>query len=1823
MAGHVPGSSTSSSVTEELYFLIARFLSQGPCRGAAEELQRELKENKLLPKRIDWEGTEHERSYENLVDLNRHIKSDHLLKICQRLGPLLDKEVKPGVCGVQSLLGAGSQSLLRTKEAIENPVWTPPTHVVTHHHRPLYPPKNLVSPSFLYVIRGQEMSGQSRTDHACPNHFYTKINMHARKLGHLSAVYCVSFDRTGNYIFTGADDALIKIWKASNGRLLATLRGHNSEITDIAVNYENTLLASGSCDKTIRVWCLKTKAPIAVLQSHTGTITSLQFCPQARGESRVLMSTGGDGCVCFWVWDVTTNTFNPKPHKFIERSRAGAQMLCSSFSPGGVFLATGSADHVIRVYFIHNTKPEKISELESHTDRVDSICYCNHGNRFVSGSKDGTARIWRYERQEWRAVVLYMNTTLESTNKNDLEDVRRFRVTMVSWNMDDSLVITAVSDFSIKVWNSHTGKLVHILKAHEDEIFVLEHSPVESRIMLSAGHDGNIVIWDLHKGKKIKSFFNMIEGQGHGAVFDCKFALDGLSYAATDSHGHLLLFGFGSNEKHKKIPEEVFFHTDYRPLMRDTNNYVLDEQTQQPPHLMPPPFLVDIDGNPYPPRFQKLVPGREQCNNDQLVPQMQVNEEGSQEVVGDLEALIEEHPEEPHPLQPPHPPQPADPSLPDGVAQDNRPNIDNMIQQLQREQDQRIAREGRDPLGSPPPQLGSPRVNRSNSVNVGLRRTGEREGVRQSLGNISQRATQSDIAALSRRVFVKELDSAALLRGEDMRLAYANEESKYFLAERKKKPYNFDADTDGGSRFKARQKNKSRQENVSSQRENEEVATNRLVTRALYDTEEEEEEENGDVSDAFFSSDNENDEGESSEYSDWVGDAGVSLQPPKRKSKRQVKRRKLSSSEDDEEVEVVDDDDDDNYDEDSTRDSARSSSSRRQQPKRKKPPPPTRKKPSKNKRRKEKIVKKMEDITELPEEFRPPEWLTDVIPRKSPYVPQMGDDVMYFKQGHELYLLAVKKRNVYHVDLRKNQPWHVNPNLREQEHMKIVGIKYEVRPPRLCCLKMAYVDPETGKPTRNSFTFKYHDMPDVIDFIVLKQAYDTAMRRNWKAGDRFRSMIDDAWWFGTIASQSPYEAIYPDSMFQCFIVNWDNGETERLSPWDMEPVDEDHLPDRNETWIPVQPEELRSLMYTPVEGEWPPFGRDAECDRIAHGLESVMQHSIAEQFLTPVDLNVFPIYGIIIEYLIDLTTIKSRLENRFYRRVSALQFDIRYIEHNAKAFNEPGTPIVKSARILTEALLRFTSDTDCTDPMPTLNQLCHQEKVGGVPSGSDTEDTADSSKHKHSDEDQPGTSSKKKLSVASVSNKNPDSWKSECLTLLETIFRCEDSSPFRCPVDPDEIPDYFDVIENPMDLSTVKENLLSDKYSNPNSLFRDFRLIFSNSRTFNTNKRSRIYAMTLRLSAMVEEKMKEIINGWNSAVKHKKSSPRQTTSNFTANAHSSRSVRSLPRRMAATVASSSIRASSRQNGAGPSTAETTAASHSDLNTSATTIEVDEADLEDDDDEDYQPIKPKTSSPRKRPVRVPKPVEESNHFDSDTELEDEIEEVDEDKTESEEEEEEEPAVRNIARSSRHRGKRPLTNGNTSNHYTTRAATGSIKVKHFKKSGSYSESDTESQSSDNDEVVAAAAVSHESSSSSSSSSASSSSSGSDTESDPKSSDSENSPKTRSKRIAPRLRTEVDSSKGRAKNSQKQNGQEKTNSSGTRRTRNQGKRTVRYEEDSDYECGDGGASSSYRTRKKARYVSPENSDSESDGNSEVMRSSRGRIRKLTPRARASLRQ
>lgn len=112
-------------------------------------------------------------------------------------------------------------------------------------------------------------------------------------------------------------------------------------------------------------------------------------------------------------------------------------------------------------------------------------------------------------------------------------------------------------------------------------------------------------------------------------------------FASTDSHGSLSIFGFGTDESYKKAPKEQFFHTDYRPLMGGPHSFVVDEQTQQPPHLMPPPFLVNADGNPYESDFQRLVPGRENLAHAQLIPNVVTHENGLSEIIGDRGASDE------------------------------------------------------------------------------------------------------------------------------------------------------------------------------------------------------------------------------------------------------------------------------------------------------------------------------------------------------------------------------------------------------------------------------------------------------------------------------------------------------------------------------------------------------------------------------------------------------------------------------------------------------------------------------------------------------------------------------------------------------------------------------------------------------------------------------------------------------------------------------------------------------------------------------------------------------------------------------------------------------------------------------------------------------------------------------------------------------------------------------------------------------------------------------------------------------------------------------
>ncbi|KLJ05692.1 histone acetyltransferase [Blastomyces silverae] len=73
----------------------------------------------------------------------------------------------------------------------------------------------------------------------------------------------------------------------------------------------------------------------------------------------------------------------------------------------------------------------------------------------------------------------------------------------------------------------------------------------------------------------------------------------------------------------------------------------------------------------------------------------------------------------------------------------------------------------------------------------------------------------------------------------------------------------------------------------------------------------------------------------------------------------------------------------------------------------------------------------------------------------------------------------------------------------------------------------------------------------------------------------------------------------------------------------------------------------------------------------------------------------------------------------------------------------------------------------------------------------------------------------------------------ELRRFLNEIQNHKQAWPFLTPVNRDEVPDYYNVISSPMDLSTMEERLECDSYTAPKDLVADLKLIFSNCRQYN------------------------------------------------------------------------------------------------------------------------------------------------------------------------------------------------------------------------------------------------------------------------------------------------------------------------------------------------------------------------------------------------------
>ncbi|KAF9764314.1 Histone acetyltransferase GCN5 [Nosema granulosis] len=91
--------------------------------------------------------------------------------------------------------------------------------------------------------------------------------------------------------------------------------------------------------------------------------------------------------------------------------------------------------------------------------------------------------------------------------------------------------------------------------------------------------------------------------------------------------------------------------------------------------------------------------------------------------------------------------------------------------------------------------------------------------------------------------------------------------------------------------------------------------------------------------------------------------------------------------------------------------------------------------------------------------------------------------------------------------------------------------------------------------------------------------------------------------------------------------------------------------------------------------------------------------------------------------------------------------------------------------------------------------------------------------------------------------------------LISELVNDPSSWPFLEPVNTKDVPEYYDVIKNPTDLSKISKKFLEGKYKDLDLFISDIHLMLNNCYKFNSRE-TEYYKCALRLNDKLEEKLK-------------------------------------------------------------------------------------------------------------------------------------------------------------------------------------------------------------------------------------------------------------------------------------------------------------------------------------------------------------------------------
>jgi WD40 repeat protein len=206
----------------------------------------------------------------------------------------------------------------------------------------------------------------------------------------------------------------------------------------------------------------------------------------------------------------------------------------AAFSRDGRLVVTGSDDGTARIW--DTASGRTLRTLRGHEGPVTSAAFSPSGTLVVTGGYDGTARLWNAEDGTLRKAL--------TGHKLPVFDV--------AFNSRGDRLVTAGYDGTARIWDTATGRLVHILEAKDGPVFSAAFSPDGTLLATASGYDGNAHLWHADTGSRVP----LTLGGHRGNIEKVVFSPDGRFIVTAGSDGTARIWDHSGSLAHILLGHE-------------------------------------------------------------------------------------------------------------------------------------------------------------------------------------------------------------------------------------------------------------------------------------------------------------------------------------------------------------------------------------------------------------------------------------------------------------------------------------------------------------------------------------------------------------------------------------------------------------------------------------------------------------------------------------------------------------------------------------------------------------------------------------------------------------------------------------------------------------------------------------------------------------------------------------------------------------------------------------------------------------------------------------------------------------------------------------------------------------------------------------------------------------------------------------------------------------------------------------------------------------------------------------------------------------------